>query len=106
VASAQCIIASLKLAPSGECTRVDGIEALQSIMPQSLCHLGAADMKERYTTLPHHGRIQVWDIENLWQHAKDLPVKLMPLHTISDYDTDSVVENIVSQWASPGHESR
>jgi len=66
---------------------VDGIEALQSIRPQSLCHLGAADMKERYTTLPHHGRIQVWDIERLWQHAKDLPVTLMPLHAISDYDT-------------------
>ncbi len=44
-------------------------------------------MKDRYTTLPHDGRIQVWDVEQLWQRAKGLPVQLVPVTSITDYDT-------------------
>jgi hypothetical protein len=44
-------------------------------------------MKDRYTTLPHDGHIQVWDVEQLWQRAKALPVQLVPVTSITDYGT-------------------
>jgi hypothetical protein len=44
-------------------------------------------MNDRYTTLPHEGRIQVWQVNRLWERANALPIQLVPLESITDYDS-------------------